>query len=56
VVSFVVDPRAGIYAPSPDEVATWDLQLTAVPLPAGGWLLLSGLAGLCALRRRKVHG
>ncbi|MEO8242361.1 MAG: VPLPA-CTERM sorting domain-containing protein [bacterium] len=29
------------------------VTLTAVPLPAGGLLLLGGLAGLAALRRRK---
>ncbi|WP_425091329.1 VPLPA-CTERM sorting domain-containing protein [Tropicimonas sp. S265A] len=53
VIQFEVDPRAGIYKPSPREVATWDLQLSQVPLPAGGWLMLSGLAGLGALRRLK---
>lgn len=27
--------------------------VSAVPLPAGGWLLLTGLAGVAALKRRK---
>lgn len=55
LVQFEVDPRVGIFGPDPDEVATWDLQVTAVPLPAGGWLMLTGLAGLGLMRRRKMR-
>jgi hypothetical protein len=29
--------------------------VTPVPLPAAGWLMLSGLAGLMAVRRRRQH-
>lgn len=52
-VTFEVDPRKGIYGPSPREAATWDLHLVAMPLPAGAWLMLSGIAGLGLMRRRK---
>ncbi|MEM6904329.1 MAG: VPLPA-CTERM sorting domain-containing protein [Pseudomonadota bacterium] len=30
------------------------LGVTSIPLPAGGWLLLSGLGGLALLRRRTI--
>lgn len=53
-VQFEVDPREGIYGPKPRERATWDLQLTEVPLPAGAWLMLTGLVGLGALKRRSA--
>lgn len=53
VVSFLVDPIAGSIL-SEKESAHWDVQATAVPLPAGGVLLLGGLAGLAFFRKRKT--
>lgn len=36
-----------------DGVYNLDIQVAAVPLPAGGVLLIGGIAGLAALKRRK---
>ncbi|MEM8837046.1 MAG: VPLPA-CTERM sorting domain-containing protein [Pseudomonadota bacterium] len=32
-----------------------DISVAAVPLPAAGWMLLAGLAGLFAMRRRRLQ-
>lgn len=50
-IIFIINPIAGIFPDSPDEIATWDLELAVVPLPAGALLLLSALGGLAAARR-----
>ena len=37
-----------------DSGAVASLELTPVPLPAAGWLLIGGLGGLVAMKRRKA--
>lgn len=59
LVTFDVDPIYGLFSPTRSnlrshEVATWDLQVAAVPLPAGLVLMLSGLAGFGVMRRRQA--
>lgn len=51
VVEFVLNPIAGDFDFTPNEVATWDLELSQVPLPASALLLIAGLGGLGAMRR-----
>jgi hypothetical protein len=51
-VTFILDAVAGDFGFDPDEVATWDMELSQVPLPAGAWLLLTALGGLAVARRR----
>lgn len=49
--SFVLD------AATPDalkeENLRWTVEVSAVPLPAAGWLLLAGVGGLAAMKRKK---
>ncbi|MDW3221769.1 MAG: VPLPA-CTERM sorting domain-containing protein [Paracoccaceae bacterium] len=59
LVTFDVDPIYGLFSPTRSngrshEVATWDLQVSTVPLPAGVVLMLSVLAGFGIMRRRKA--
>lgn len=50
--------RVGIYdSATPDEgnIAFRMVDVTSVPLPSGGLLLMSGLGGVAALRRRNAR-
>ncbi|MEM9099818.1 MAG: VPLPA-CTERM sorting domain-containing protein [Pseudomonadota bacterium] len=44
---------AGLSQAQVDSVVNYGGSFTVIPLPAGAWLLLSGLVGLAALRTRK---
>ncbi len=57
---FIVDPRGGylvnIQHPGSGNDALWSItQAAVVPVPAAAWLFGSGLLGLIATARRKVH-
>ncbi|MEQ3711187.1 MAG: VPLPA-CTERM sorting domain-containing protein [Tateyamaria sp.] len=43
----------GSLRPTSGAVALYDLKISAVPIPAAGFMLLGGLGGMAALRRRK---
>lgn len=44
--------RASVYDSEVPEAGNLDFTMSAVPLPAAGWMLLAGLGGMAALRRR----
>jgi hypothetical protein len=52
-ITFIINPIAGVFPDSPDEVGTWDLQLSQFPLPAGAVLLLTALGGMGVARGAK---
>lgn len=47
-------PITGFDFTTTDSGAIASLNVTPVPLPAAGWLLIGGLGGLVALKRRKT--
>lgn len=47
-MGFICVPSGG-----PDDFTVSSIEVSAVPLPAAGWLLFGGIGGLAALRRRK---
>ena len=52
IVEFVFDSTTGALPFDPDQVATWDLEVAQVPLPAGAVLLLTAMGALGVSRRR----
>ncbi|WP_222869619.1 hypothetical protein ROLI_011000 [Roseobacter fucihabitans] len=57
LVSFDLDPIHGNFRSTKDERAVWDIKaekVSAIPLPAGAVLLMTGLAGLAFARRRRT--
>ncbi|MEL7107202.1 MAG: VPLPA-CTERM sorting domain-containing protein [Pseudomonadota bacterium] len=47
-------PITGFDFKTTDSGAIASLEVTPVPLPAAGWLLIGGLGGLVAMKRRKA--
>jgi hypothetical protein len=45
--------RVSVFESGDPVTVQFDFRVSAVPLPAAGWLMIAGLGGLAALRRRK---
>jgi hypothetical protein len=58
VVAYGQPPACFLFCPAPDGIGNdkftvASIDVTPVPLPAAGWMLLAGVGGIAAIRRRR---
>ncbi|WP_254813781.1 VPLPA-CTERM sorting domain-containing protein [Rhodovulum sp. ES.010] len=58
---FYSDPKEAVFSgewstlsKGPSHITFYDSAPAPIPLPAAGWMLLAGVGGLAAVRRRKT--